>query len=153
MDYGAALWAGIAGSLAILAIHLGFVGAGLTRLGLVRIQGGLVGGDEPPLVYVYGLIVHLAAGTLVALLYNLAFTQLPGNTYVGWGALLGLVHGLLALVIIQFAGRRSRPVRLGRLAAPGFGGRAYGRMTPLALVVAHVAYGVWVGALILPPAA
>ena len=147
MDVATALWGGIAGAIAMTMVYVGFLGLRLTRLDLLRFQGNLVSGERSAVVYVYGMIVQLVLGALTALLYRLVFLQLDSATFVGWGALLGLVHGLLAALLLPLA---ARGARAGVAERPGLGGVAYGRATPLALVAAHVVFGVWVGLFLLP---
>jgi hypothetical protein len=101
--------------------------------------------------------MHFAAGLLFALVYLGIFAAIGHS---GWllGALFGLVHGLFAgtaLVTVllpmihprmgtPFSAAADRPL----LEAPGFMMLNYGRRTPLATVVAHMAYGTIVGGFI-----
>ena len=134
MDVAAALWGGIAGAVALVAVYIGFYGLRLTRLDLVGFEGGLVTADRGPIRYVYRWV----------------FEQVDASTYVGWGALLGLAHGLLAALLLPVAARLNRHVRSGEIQGPGFAGLAYGRLTPLAIVAADVVFGLWVGLVLLP---
>ena len=52
--------------------------------------------------------------------------------------------------MLPLAARLDRRVRSGEVDGPGFAGFAYGRLTPLAIVVAHVVFGIWVGLILLP---
>jgi hypothetical protein len=150
VDVAAALWGGIAGAIALVATYLGFYGLRLTRLDLVGFEGALLTGERGPLRYVYGGVLQVVLGALAALAYRWVFEQVDAATYVGWGALLGLAHGLLAALALPVAGRLDRRVRSGETRGPGFAGLAYGRLTPLALLLAHVAFGTWVGLVLLP---
>ena len=94
------------------------------------------------------------AGEVFALVYFAIFTAIDTS---GWllGALLGLLHGLVsatALVNIllpavhprmgsAFSAADSSPL----LEPPGFLLRNYGRGTPIATLLAHIAYGAIVG--------
>jgi hypothetical protein len=71
-------------------------------------------------------------------------------TMVGWGALLGLAQGVLALLLLPLFGAVNRNVRAGDERVPGLLGRAHGRLTPIALLVASVVFGTWVGIVLLP---
>jgi hypothetical protein len=150
VDVAAALWGGIAGAIALVAVYIGFYGLRLTRLDLVGFEGGLVTSERGPLRYVYGGVVHVVLAALAALGYRWVFQQVDAATYVAWGALLGLAHGLLAALLLPVAARLNRRVRAGETPSPGFAGLAYGRLTPLALIVAHVVFGIWVGLILLP---
>jgi hypothetical protein len=150
VDVAAALWGGIAGAVALVAVYIGFYGLRLTRLDLVGFEGGLVTAERGPLRYVYGTIVHVVLGALAALAYRWVFQQVDAATYVGWGALVGLAHGVLAVLALPLAARLNGRVRRGEQPSPGFAGLAYGRLTPLAIVAAHVVFGIWVGLVLLP---
>ena len=126
---------------------------GLTRVDLPFLLGTAVTGDRARAKAV-GYLLHLAAGEMFALIYYAIFTAIDTS---GWllGALLGLLHGIVsatALVNIllpavhprmgsTLSAANSNPV----LEPPGFLLRNYGRGTPIATLVAHIAYGAIVG--------
>ncbi len=150
MDVAAALWGGIIGAIVAATVYAGFLGLRLTRLDLLRFEGGLVLRERSSMIYIYGVVVQLVAGALLALVYRLVFEQLGSATLVGWGALLGLAQGVLAVLALPLLGMVNRNVRAGDEPRPGRFGRAYGGLTPLALVVASVVFGTWVGIVLLP---
>ncbi|HJU02560.1 MAG TPA: hypothetical protein VJ966_15310 [Actinomycetes bacterium] len=150
MDVAAALWGGIIGAIVAATVYAGFLGLRLTRLDLLRFEGGLVVRDRTNMVYIYGVIVQVVAGALLALVYRQVFEQLGSATMVGWGALLGLVQGVLAVLALPLLGMANRNVRAGDEPRPGRLGRAYGGLTPLALLVASVVFGTWVGIVLIP---
>jgi hypothetical protein len=57
---------------------------------------------------------------------------------------------VLALLLLPLFGAVNRNVRAGDEQPPGLGGRAYGGLTPLALLTASVVFGTWVGIVLLP---
>ena len=150
MDVAAALWGGIVGAIVMATVYVGFLGLRLTRLDLVRFEGGLLARDSTPMVYIYGAFVHLALGAVLALGYRWIFEQIHSASYVGWGALVGLAHGVLLVLLLPLLGMANRNVRAEAEPEPGLFGRRYGRFTPVSLVVAYVVFGVWVGAFLLP---
>jgi membrane-associated HD superfamily phosphohydrolase len=150
VDLAAALWGGIIGAIMAAAVYVGFLGLQLTRFDLLRFEGGLLLRERTTMVYIYGAVVQLVLGALLALGYRLVFQQLDSATFVGWGALLGLAQGLLALLLLPLFGAVNRNVRAGDERPPGLGGRAYGGLTPLALLTASVVFGTWVGIVLLP---
>ena len=150
MDVAAALWGGIIGAIVAATVYAGFLGLRLTRLDLLRFEGGLVQRDRSSMVYIYGVIVQVVAGALLALVYRQVFEQLGSATMVGWGALLGLAQGVLAVLALPLLGMANRNVRAGDEPRPGRLGRAYGSLTPLALLVASVVFGTWVGIVLIP---
>jgi hypothetical protein len=54
------------------------------------------------------------------------------------------------VALLPLLGRANREVRGGALPAPGLAGRAYGALTPVALLLAFVVFGIWVGLVVLP---
>jgi hypothetical protein len=150
VDVAAALWGGIVGAIVMATVYVGFLGLRLTRLDLVRFEGGLLARDSTPMVYIYGTFFHLALGAVLALGYRWVFEQIHSATYVGWGALVGLAQGVLLVLLLPLLGILNRNVRAEAEPEPGLLGRRYGRFTPVGLVVACVVFGVWVGAFLLP---
>jgi hypothetical protein len=150
VDVAAALWGGIIGAIVAATVYAGFLGLRLTRLDLLRFEGGLVVRDRTNMVYIYGVIVQVVVGALLALVYRQVFEQLGSATMVGWGALLGVAQGVLATLALPLLGLANRNVRAGDEPRPGRFGRAYGSLTPLALLVASVVLGTWVGIVLIP---
>jgi membrane-associated HD superfamily phosphohydrolase len=150
VDVAAALWGGIIGAIVAATVYVGFQGLRLTRFDLLRFEGGMLIRERTNMVYVYGAVVQVVAGALLALAYRLVFQQLDSATFVGWGALLGLAQGVLALLLLPLFGAVNRNVRSGDEPPPGLAGRGYGGLTPVALLVASVVFGTWVGIVLLP---
>jgi membrane-associated HD superfamily phosphohydrolase len=150
VDVAAALWGGIIGAIVAATVYAGFLGLRLTRFDLLRFEGGMLARERTSMVYIYGAVVQVIVGALLALVYRLVFQQLDSATLVGWGALLGLAQGVLALLLLPLFGAVNRNVRAGDEPAPGLAGRAHGRLTPIALLVASVVFGTWVGIVLLP---
>lgn len=131
--------------------------AGLSRMDLPLILGLLVT-PKPDLARVAGFLVHLVNGQAFALAYAGAFT-LIGTAEWWLGAAFGLVHGLLALLVLlplaslvhpRMATERSGPGVTAALEPPGPLALNYGRGTPLVTIVAHVVYGVILGGFLRP---
>jgi membrane-associated HD superfamily phosphohydrolase len=150
VDVAAALWGGIIGAIVAAIVYAGFQGLRLTHFDLLRFEGGMLIRERTNMVYVYGAVVQVVAGVLLALGYRLVFQRLDSATFVGWGALLGLVQGVLALLLLPLFGAVNGNVRAGEEAPPGLAGRGYGGLTALALLVASVVFGTWVGIVLLP---
>jgi len=150
VDVATALWGGIAGAIVMVTVYAGFLGLRLTRLDLLRFEGGLLVQDRSPMIYIYGAAVQVALGALLALGYRLVFQQIDSATFVGWGALLGLAQGALLVLLLPLLGLVNRNVRAEYEPRPGLAGLGYGRYTPLALLVASMVFGVWVGIFLIP---
>jgi hypothetical protein len=104
-----------------------------------------------------GYVLHFLAGLVFALMYWVAFRVLGESSW--WlGGLFGLVHVAFAgsalvnvlLPVVhprmgtQATSARSTPL----LEPPGLMLVNYGRQTPLVAILAHVAYGMIVGAFV-----
>ena len=132
MDVAAALWGGIIGAIVAATVYAGFLGLRLTRLDLLRFEGGLLVRDRSSMVYIYGVTVQVVAGALLALVY------------------LQVFKGVLAVLLLPVLGTLNRNVRAGDEPRPGQFGRAYGSLTPVALLVASVVFGTCVGIVLIP---
>jgi hypothetical protein len=75
------------------------------------------------------------------------------------GALLGVLHGAVALLVIvpllpgihpHMASERAGPSSGAELEPPGLLALNYGRETPLVTMIAHVAFGIALGLLLEP---
>jgi hypothetical protein len=125
----------------------------LTRIDLPFLLGTAVTRDRAR-AKALGYLMHFAAGELFALVYYALFTAIDTS---GWllGALLGLLHGVVsatALVNILLPvvhPRMGSPLSAADssplIEPPGFLMRNYGRGTPIATLLSHVAYGAIVG--------
>ena len=155
MSVWGALAGGFIGTLVLTTALRTANELGITRIDLPFLLGTAVTPDRAR-AKALGYLMHLAAGELFALVYYAIFaaTQTSGWTL---GALLGLLHGIVsatALVNIllpaihprmgnELTAANSSPL----LEPPGFLLRNYGRGTPTATLLAHIAYGAIVGGL------
>jgi hypothetical protein len=126
---------------------------GLTRIDLPFLLGTAVTGDRARAKAI-GYLLHLLLGEAFALVYFAIFTAIGEN---GWllGALFGLLQGivtttalvnvLLPVVHPRMGSTLSAANSTPLLEPPGFLMRNYGRGTPIATVLAHIAYGAIVG--------
>ena len=153
MSVSGALAGGFVGTLVLTTALRTANELGLTRVDLPFLLGTAVTGDRAR-AKALGYLLHLAAGEMFALIYYAIFTAIDTS---GWllGALLGLLHGIVAATALvnillpvvhprmgsTLSAADSNPV----LEPPGFLLRNYGRGTQIATLVAHGAYGAFVG--------
>jgi hypothetical protein len=153
MSVWAALAGGFVGTLVLTTALRTANELGLTRVDLPFLLGTAVSRNRAR-AKALGYLLHLVAGELFALVYYAIFAAVDTS---GWllGALLGLLHGVVsatALVNIllpvvhprmgsELSGADSSPL----LEPPGFLMLNYGRGTPIATLLAHIAYGGIVG--------
>lgn len=130
---------------------------GLTRMDMPFLLGTMLTPNRDR-AKVLGFVIHFLNGWIFALIYAAFFSAFGVATW--WlGTLMGLAHAMFVLVVVlpllpgghprmasEFRG--PEPTRL--LEPPGFLALNYGRSTPIATVVAHMAYGLVLGAFYTP---
>ena len=128
-------------------------GLRLSRMSMPFLLGTFITADRDRAVVV-GSMLHLLVGLVFAFLYIAAFHALGGATW-GRGALLGLLHAALLLTAgfrvlpglhPRMASEHQEPTAIRALEPPGFLGLNYGYKTPLVIVVAHLTFGIMLGA-------
>lgn len=125
----------------------------LTRMDVPFLLGTMVTADRDR-AKVIGFVIHFINGWVFALLY-VAFFHAFGFATWWLGAVMGLAHGIFVLVVIlpllpgvhpRMASDHQGPEPTRLLEPPGFLALNYGYQTPLATVLAHIAYGMVLGA-------
>jgi hypothetical protein len=153
MNVWGALAGGFVGTLVLTTALRTANELGLTRVDLPFLLGTALTGDRARAKAV-GYLLHLVAGEMFALIYYAIFSAVDAS---GWalGAVLGLLHGIVsATALVNILLPAVHP-RMGStlsaadshplLEPPGFLLRNYGRGTPIATLLAHLAYGAIVG--------
>jgi hypothetical protein len=155
MSLWGALAGGFIGTLVLTTALRTANELGLTRVDLPFLLGTAFTGDRAR-AKALGYLLHLAAGEVFALIYYAIFAAIETG---GWfvGASFGLLHGvvsatalvniLLPVVHPRMGSTLSAADSAPLLEPPGFLMRNYGRGTPIATVLAHIAYGAIVGGL------
>lgn len=149
---GWALLAGVIGAMAMLPVIYGGLAMGMTKMDLLRTLGSMVqpkGSDAT--IYGIGLMMHAMMGAAFGLVHAgllHAFDPSSGGAAVGLGILIGAVHGTIVTGVMPMMLTMGHPlVKDGTITAPGPAMTGFGKMTPMGLVVAHVAYGLVTGAI------
>jgi uncharacterized membrane protein YagU involved in acid resistance len=155
MDWAGWALFGLVATSALTAVMIAAQLAGLTRLDLPLVLGTLVTND-PDRARAAGFLIHLVVGQGFALGYAAVFALLHRATW--WlGALLGLVHVAVALMVLlpllpglhpRMASHRAGPANTALLEPPGLLALNYGVQTPVVTIVAHVVYGAILGLLL-----
>jgi hypothetical protein len=153
MSIWGALAGGFVGTLVLTTALRAANELGITRIDLPFLLGTALTADRAR-AKALGYVLHLVTGEVFALVYFAMFSALDTS---GWalGALFGLLHGivsstmlvnvLLPVVHPRMGSPLSAADSAPLLEAPGFLMRNYGRGTPIATLLAHVAYGAIVG--------
>ena len=147
ITWSAILWAGLVATTFAACCFWLFKAFALTEFSPSTQLGCLfLGNPRLPLTESLGLVLFFALGsTVVAWLYAAVLGRV-GGVSLGGGALLGLLHGGIAVAALPVLGTISACVRSGFLPPPGRFGMAWGRGTPAGVVVGHVVYGATLGA-------
>ncbi|MGE3449239.1 MAG: hypothetical protein AB7H92_16860 [Microbacteriaceae bacterium] len=150
-DVGWALAAGVLGGLAFLVVvTMGFA-IGMTRMNFLQVLGTMLAPKASrPTVYATGLAAHLMASAgfgLVhaGLLHAIGITSV--GEAAGWDLVLGMAHGVVILAMLPAMLTAMHPlVRNGAMDRPGVALTGFGTGTPVGSLMAHVAFGLVVGA-------
>ena len=153
MSWGSWLVWGFAATVLLTAIMSGSQGLGLTRMNLPYLLGTMVTPDRDRAKSI-GVAIHLVNGWVFSLVYVAAFAVWGGPAW--WkGALIGLVHALFVLTAgmaalpglhPRMASERRGPTVVRGLEPPGFLALHYGLRTPISVVLAHLLFGIVLGA-------
>ncbi len=134
---------------ALLAMTLaGAQGMGYTRVSFPLILGTIFTSDRN-LAMPVGTAMQMAIGILFAFVYAAIFDQMGRSTLL-IGALLGMGHGMLMMLVVlptlpglhpRMASELQGPTPTRQLQPPGFLGLHYGRGTPIVNLIAHILFG------------
>jgi uncharacterized membrane protein YagU involved in acid resistance len=131
----------------------GSQGFGFTRMNIPYMLGTIFtpSRDRAKLI---GFFFHLVNGWLFSLIYVAAFHLWGGATW--WrGALTGFVHAGFVLTAgmrlmpglhPRMASEQQGPTPMRQLEPPGFLALNYGFQTPVSVIIAHIVFGVILGA-------
>jgi uncharacterized membrane protein YagU involved in acid resistance len=152
MNWPSWLCWGFVGTVVLTTVMSGGQGLGLTRMNMPYMLGSMFTPSRDR-AKVYGVGVHLLNGWIFSLVYVAAFHVT--HVFTWWfGAGIGVVQGafVLAVALPVFPGMHPRmaseirgPTVVRQLEPPGFLGRNYGKRTPIAVLLAHVVFGIILG--------
>ncbi|HZX94020.1 MAG TPA: hypothetical protein VFE90_05855 [Myxococcales bacterium] len=157
MSWPRALLSGFVGTMVLTTLGAGAQQLHLTRMSIPFLLGTAVTRSRGRAMAI-GFFVHLFNGQLFALLY-VALFQALGAAGIISGALIGLAHAMVVLVVVmpllpfvhpRMASLHQGPTELRQLEPPGPLALHYGATTPLVVLVSHVVFGAVVGVLYRP---
>lgn len=146
------LW-GFVATLLLTTIMAGTQGLHLTRMNIPYMLGTMFTPSRDR-ARVLGFFLHLFNGWLFSLLYVWAFHEL-GNATWWLGAFMGLLHSAFVLTVgmallphvhPRMASETQGPSVVRQLEPPGFLALHYGVRTPISVVIAHIVFGLVLGA-------
>jgi uncharacterized membrane protein YagU involved in acid resistance len=147
-----ALW-GFVATIVLTTLMAGSQGLGFTRMNLPYMVGSMFtpSRDRAKLI---GFFLHLINGWLFSLVYVAAF-HLWGEATWWRGALTGFIHAgfvltsgmhLMPSIHPRMASEQQGPSLMRQLEPPGFLALNYGFQTPISVIIAHIIFGVVLGA-------
>jgi uncharacterized membrane protein YagU involved in acid resistance len=146
------LW-GFASTVVLTSILAGSQGIGMTRMNIPYLLGTIFTPDRDRAKFI-GIFLHFLNGWIFSLIYVAAFQVLGRSTW-WFGGLIGVVQAIFALAVAlpalpalhpRIANEQYGPTVVRQLEPPGFLGLHYGIRTPISVVIAHVVFGVLLGA-------
>jgi hypothetical protein len=149
----AALGWGLLATALLTLVMTASQGLGWSRISLPYMLGTIFSPRRSRAMAI-GSALHAAVGLIAAVGYAWVFEGW-GRSGVAPGAALGLFHGAFVLVVgmellpawhPRMASRHQGPTPTRQLEPPGFLALNYGWGTPVVTLVAHVLYGVVLGA-------
>jgi hypothetical protein len=153
MNLGSAILWGFVATIVLTTLMSAAHALRVTRMSIPFLLGTVFTADRGR-ARLIGFMVHLMNGWAFAFVYALAFESW-GRATVSLGAGIGLVHALFVLVVVmplmpgmhpRMASEEHGPEPTRQLQPPGVLALNYGYRTPIAALVAHVAYGAVLGA-------
>lgn len=152
MSVWGALAGGFVGTLVLTTVLRGSSELRITRMDLPFLLGTVFTPDRLRAKTI-GYVVHFLFGLGFAMGYFVIFEAIGRS---GWllGGAFGLLHGtviaatlidLLPIVHPRMGTRFLAAVKTALIEPPGFMMLNYGRRTPIATILAHIAYGAIVG--------
>jgi len=154
VNWSSSLLAGFVGTVLLTTLEAGAQQLHLSRMSIPYLLGAAFtkGRDRAKVI---GFFTHLLNGQLFALLY-VAIFQATGEASALRGAIIGLVHAAVVLLVVipllpfihpRMASLHQGPTELRQIEPPGPMALHYGVTTPLSVVIAHIVFGVAVGGL------
>lgn len=124
-----------------------------TRLNVPLMLGTIVTTDRDKAKWI-GIFIHLVNGYIFSLIYVAAFEVWGGPSWQK-GVLIGFIHSVFVLAVAlpnlpAIHGRMASEYYMAddfkQLEPPGFFALNYGMSTPVAVVIAHLIFGMILGA-------
>lgn len=145
MKYGKAFGAGVLGAV-VMTVIMAMARAMGMQVNLEMMLGTMMGSPPSPATWIMGLIIHLVAGGIFALIYAAGFEYLThrADWLVGLG--FGFIHSLFAGLFMAMM-PAMHPLIPEAMPAPGAFMSNLGMMGVVAEIMLHLIYGAIVGAM------
>lgn len=153
MNWGSWVLWGFASTVILTSLLAGSQAIGMTRMNIPYMLGTIFTPNRERAKLI-GFFFHFANGWIFSLIYVAAFHAVGKSTW-WFGGLIGLVQAIFVLSMLmpilpamhpRMANEQYGPTVVRQLEPPGFLGLHYGVRTPLSVVVAHMIFGMVLGA-------
>jgi len=146
MDKKQAFKAGAAAATLMTVFLVALRSARLTSLDFEMMLGSLVTHSFLPSAWLFGLILHVILGGIIACAYAAGFEKLAYRDRGKAGLAFGFFHALLSGTMVMGIIPLVHPflngmAQAGFLSAPGPFAVHYGKMTPWIFIMLHLFYG------------
>lgn len=131
-----AIVAGVVATAVMTALMAAAPSMGLPRMDVIAMLGTMVSEDEDNARRI-GALLHFMMGIIFALIYVWLWGNVIGDATWGWGLLFGLVHGVIAALVMPLMMRmHPRPPQMEG-----------GPMMMVGLLAGHMVFGIVVALL------
>ncbi|MEX2229982.1 MAG: hypothetical protein WEB13_10140 [Dehalococcoidia bacterium] len=154
LTVGTAVFAGLIGTVVMTAIMYGAAMMGM-KMDMPMMLGTMLM-PRGTAAWLVGVMVHLMMGAIFFVVYAALFDAFAIESgIVGWAALFGAVHGVIAGMALgmmpmmhprlETTPAGGGPPSSGGVPAPGIFARNLGPIGPVAIIVLHVVFGAVAG--------
>jgi hypothetical protein len=148
MRAGLAFWAGVLGA-AVIVLGMSIARAlDLTGFNFGYFWGSLFTGTTTLGSWIFGFVITLILGGLIALIYAAVFEALRRSSW-GWGVLGGVVHLIISGLVTGWIAR-AHPAIPNVISDPGYYTANFGWPSVFAFGILHLIFGAIVGGMYYP---
>lgn len=153
MNWASWMFWGFISTLVLTTLMSGSQGLGLTRMNIPYLLGTMLTPNRDK-AKILGVFMHLLNGWIFSLIYVLGF-QVIGMATWWLGALFGFLQAAFVLTVgmtvlpglhPRMASEQQGPTVVRQLEPPGFLALNYGFRTPISVFLAHIIFGMILGA-------
>ena len=149
MDFPATIWAGLVGGgvmVAILYMGIAMMPSQM-KMNIFRLLGTMMF-RETTVVYVSGIMMHVANSILFALIHVGIYEAVDlDSNLAAWGLLFGGLHYMVSGMAMGMMPMMHAGIQSGTVPAPGAFALRYPAGTAMGFLMLHLMFGVLVGVL------
>ncbi len=146
IDWANALWAGLAGGIAMgvwaMLMHM----AGYSRMSMTSYEGCMITGeDSGSSIFMAGMAMHLMLSVLIAFVYAWAFETIWNEASWFYGLLLGIAHWIVGSLALPMMDGMNGCVKRNAMNPMRLFANGYGSGAVVTFLIGHLIYGAVVG--------